>query len=105
MNEINWEQIEERTKRKEQQIQRLHYSKERQVIKVSIFNQANEWARLQMKKSKRLFFDNDADELIKKWLTRLCYDWKEWDMEFDNFYFKNIQEKKEKSELKIKNEK
>jgi flavodoxin len=92
MNEqINWEQIEERAKRKEQQIQRLHYSKERQVIKASIFNQAQEWARLQAELG---LPDDEIEKLIKKWLKKLYHEYKLWDMEFDNLYFQNIQEKK-----------
>jgi flavodoxin len=92
MNEqINWEQIEERAKRKEQQIQRLHYSKERQVIKASIFNQAQEWARLQAELG---LPDDEIEKLIKKWLKKLYYEYKLWDAEFDNLYFQSIQEKK-----------
>jgi flavodoxin len=92
MNEqIDWEQIEERAKRKEQQIQRLHYSKERQVIKASIFNQAQEWARLQAELG---LPDDEIEKLIKKWLKKLYHEYKLWDMEFDNLYFQNIQEKK-----------
>jgi flavodoxin len=92
MNEqIDWEQIEERAKRKEQQIQRLHYSKERQVIKASIFNQAQEWARLQAELG---LPDDEIEKLIKKWLKKLYHEYRLWDMEFDNLYFQNIQEKK-----------
>jgi hypothetical protein len=92
MNEqINWEQIEERAKRKEQQIQKLHYSKERQVIKASIFNQAQEWARLQAELG---LSDDEIEKLIKKWLKKLYYEYKLWDAEFDNLYFQSIQEKK-----------
>jgi len=86
MNEINWEQINQR---KEQQIQRLHYSKERQVIKVSIFNQANEWARLEAETNKEI-----PETLIRKWLKKLYEEWKLWDIEFDNLYFQNIKEKR-----------
>jgi hypothetical protein len=90
-NQYPWEQIEERAKRKEQQIQRLHYSKERQVIKASIFNQAQEWARLQAEFG---LSDDEIEKLIKKWLKKLYYEYKLWDIEFDNLYFQNIQEKK-----------
>lgn len=90
-NQYSWEQIEERAKRKEQQIQRLHYSKERQVIKASIFNQAQEWARIQAELG---LPDDEIEKLIKKWLKKLYYEYKLWDMEFDNLYFQNIQEKK-----------
>jgi hypothetical protein len=93
-NQYSWEQIEERAKRKEQQIQKLHYSKERQVIKTSIFNQANEWARLEMAEHKIRFTDENAIEMIKKWLKKLYHEYRLWDMEFDNLYFQNIQEKK-----------
>jgi hypothetical protein len=93
-NQYSWEQIEERAKRREQQIQKLHYSRERQVIKVSIFNQANEWSRLEMKEYKEWDFDNLAIETIRKWLEKLYHEWKIWDMEFDNLYFQNIKEKK-----------
>lgn len=98
----SWEQIEEIAKRKEQQIQRLHYSKERQVIKASIFNQANEWARLQAELG---LSDDEIERLIKKWLKKLYYEYKLWDEEFDELYFQNIKEKKERSVLKNKNEK
>ena len=123
-NKYSWEQIEERAKRKEQQIQRLHYSKERQVIKASIFNQAQEWARMEMEfllrsrtyqifspetnnepatlvlleleeiYSKHFAEDKLLKELLKKWLKKLYYEYRMWDMEFDNLYFQNIQEKK-----------
>jgi hypothetical protein len=90
-NQYTWEQIEERAKRKEQQIQKLHYSKERQVIKSSIFNQANEWARLQ---AEFKISDDEIEKLIRKWLKKIYYEFKVWDIEFDNMYFQNIQEKK-----------
>jgi hypothetical protein len=100
MNEqTNWEQIEERSKRKEQQIQRLHYSKERQVIKMSIYNQANEWARLMLEFFPNLVdspnnFKRIAKELIEEWEKILYEKYKFFDIEFDNLYFQNIQEKK-----------
>jgi len=93
----SWEQIEEIAKRKEQQIQRLHYSKERQVIKASIFNQANEWARLQAELG---LSDDEIERLIKKWLKKLYYEYKLWDEEFDELYFQNIKEKKGKVGIK-----
>jgi hypothetical protein len=98
-NQYNWEQIEERAKRKEQQIQRLHYSKERQVIKTSIFNQAQEWARIQLEFK---LSDEEIENFIKKWLKKLYHEYKLWDIEFDNLYFQNIQDKK-RSQLKDKN--
>jgi len=91
----SWGQIEEIAKKKEQQIQKLHYSKERQVIKVSIFNQANEWARLESESNSEI-----PETLIRKWLKKLYYEWKQWETEFDNLYFQNL---KEKSQLKNKN--
>jgi hypothetical protein len=99
-SQYSWEQIEERVRRKEQQIQKLHYSKERQVIKASIFNQANEWARLQAEFG---LSDDEIEKLIRKWLKKLYHEYKLWDMEFDNLYFQNIQEKKERSQSKNKN--
>jgi hypothetical protein len=95
MNEqIDWEQVKETTKRKEQQIQKLHYSKERQVIKTSLFNQAQEWARLQAELG---LPDNEIEKIIKKWLKKLYHEYKLWDMEFDNLYFQNIKEKKSRN--------
>jgi hypothetical protein len=98
-NQYSWEQIEERTKRKEQQIQRLHYNKERQVIKTSIFNQAQEWARIQ---AEFKLSDEEIENLIKKWLKKIYHEYKIWDTEFDKLYFQKIQDKK-RSQLTNKN--
>ena len=91
-NRDTWEKIE---KQKEKQIQRLHYSKERQVIKASIFNQANELARLQAQYG---LADEEILGLIRKWIKKLYTEWKMWEVEFDSLYFQNL-----RSQLSKKN--
>jgi hypothetical protein len=83
-NRNTWEEIE---KQKERQIQRLHYSKERQVIKASLFNQAQEWARLQAQYG---LSDDEILRLIRKWIKKLYTEWKMWEAEFDSLYFQNL---------------
>jgi hypothetical protein len=91
-NRNTWEEIE---KKKERQIQRLHYSKERQVIKTSLFNQAQEWARLQAQYG---LSDEEILRLIRKWVKKLYLEWKMWETEFDSLYYQNL-----KSQLNKKN--
>jgi hypothetical protein len=91
----SWEQIE---KQKERQIQRLHYSKERQVIKTSLFNQAQEWARLQAQYG---LSDEEILMLIRKWIKKLYTEWRMWEAEFDSLYFQNLRSQLSK---KIKDE-
>ncbi|MFZ8802305.1 MAG: hypothetical protein ACO2PO_04840 [Candidatus Calescibacterium sp.] len=94
-NKNTWEQIE---KQKERQIQRLHYSKERQVIKTSLFNQAQEWARLQAQYG---LSDEEILMLIRKWIKKLYTEWRMWEAEFDSLYFQNLRSQLSK---KINNE-
>ena len=43
----------------------------------------------------KYFIDDELlKELLRRWLKKLYYEYKMWDIEFDNLYFQNIQEKK-----------
>ncbi len=76
---------------KQEFIKKQSYDKNRQIVMISIWN--NAWELVVELYSQGRIKEEEILPTFRSWAKKLCQDWWEWQEEFNNDYFRRLRER------------